>query len=660
MSGNGFSSMNTLGGLPYYRNQRQHPHGSFLRQLSQILWEDSESISRLEHELKDLKTINGRLQLDVQSKDDALANWLAHDSSVSEQLKQYRQLVAELSREKEDLLKKLESQPSETQHLREQTEALKAQLAEADENAKTLKESHIQQENGSRTKIKDLEDEAARRELALFELRSELEELKDEHTELQTSRDTFAKDYEKLDQDVVALREELDGEKQCNQALRTDLAAGAKQVQEGSGTLEMVRKEVARFFDSLKPFLEEKTQVGIKMKDERSSNTSLETKLIAIRRAVDSMLRANQGLKNKLEASNYEKARLQTDVASANKRCVELEGKNRSLDSRLSSLQSIQDKLQLEVKDMRANKSQLKDQMRSNEERLISTESDLQQAQARVSRIEDEKGRIDRELFEKKRTLKKMCHNFDKLKRESKKLGEDNTAFTSKLSEQSRTVKQLQDQLSQCKRENEELHDLQKKSKDDLRAKQNLADAFESRVKYLDEQIDELKSDLSRKEEEVSAAREFIQQQHAARDDYIRATATPSPFQSVPAYGGSSQAHSKDVPMDPLKQTSPSKPLPSNKLSSSPTSPLGKKVADTPRKSSNAAAEGEIKVSPAPSVVDDAQHDNAGRDSKPQSRDPRLMNRIRIPLSPQKRGIDSLHQDKNEQNQKNPKKVRSM
>ncbi|KAI6872931.1 hypothetical protein KC338_g1830 [Hortaea werneckii] len=659
MSGNGLSSMNMLGGLPYYRNQRQHPHGSFLRQLSQILWEDSERISSLEHELRDLKTINGRLQLDIKSKDDALAKWRAHDLSVSEQLKEYDQLAKDLSRDKEDLLKRLESQPSGTQHLREQNKALKEQLADADENAKTLKESYSQQEDAFRTKIKSLEDEAARRELALFDLRSELEELKDEHTELQSSRDTFAKDYEKLDQDVVALREELDGEKQCNQALRTDAAAGAEQLQEGCATLEMVRKEVASLFDSLLPFLEEKTQGGMRLKDERCSNASLELKLIAIRRAIDSMLHANQGLKNKLEASNYEKAQLQTDVTSANKRCVELEGKNRSLDSRLSSLQSKQDRLQLEVKDMRADKSQLKDQMRSNEERLISTESELQQAQAKASRIEDERGRLDRELFEKKRTLKKMCHNFDKLKRESKKLGEDNTAFTSKLSEQSKTVKQLQDQLSEYKLENEELHDLQKKSKDDLRAKQNLADAFESRVKYLDEQIDELRSDLKRKEEEMSAAREFIRQQHAARDDYIRATATPSPFQPVAACGGSSQAYCKDVPMDSLEQTSPSKLIPSSKISSSLTSPLGNKVAATPHKPSDATEEGDIKVSPAASVLDNAQHDNAGRNSRLESRDPRL-NRIKFSLSPQKRSIDSVHQGKDKGNPKDPKKSRSM
>ncbi|KAI6830126.1 hypothetical protein KC367_g301 [Hortaea werneckii] len=624
MSRNSFFNIPPLGGLPYYRSQRQHPREPFLRQLSEILWQDSERNSSLENELRDLKTINGGLQFDIQSKDDALAKWRAHDSSVSKQLKEYEQLAEDLARDKEDLLKKLESQPSETQRVQEQNERLNGQLSDAYETVKTLKESHSQQENDSRTKIKDLEDEAARRKSTLFKLRSELEELGDEHTELQSSRDSFARDYEKLDRDMVTLREELDGEKQSNQALRTDAVAGAKQLQEGSATLEMVRKEVAHLFSSLQPCLEDITQLNSIPNDERSSNANLETELIAIKNAVISMLRANQGLKNELEASNSDKAQVQADIASADKRCVELEGQNRSLNSRTSSLQS-----------------------------------ELQRAQDKISKIEDERGRIDRELSVKKRTLKSMCQKFDVLNEESQKLGEDNTASTSKLSEQSKTIKQLQGQLSQCKRENEDLHSLQKKSKDDSRAKQNLADAFESRVKYLEDQIDELKSDLKRKEEEMSAAREFIQQQHAARDKYIRATDTPSPFQPAPALARSSQAHCKDVPMGPLEQTSPSKSLPSSKLPSSPTSPLGNQVAATPRKFSNATEEGETKVSPAASIVGDAQHDNTGKNSRLESRDPRL-NRIKFSLSPQKRGIESVQQNKNQQNPKNPKKSRSM
>ncbi|KAI7184586.1 hypothetical protein KC363_g7626 [Hortaea werneckii] len=624
MSRNSFFNIPPLGGLPYYRSQRQHPREPFLRQLSEILWQDFERNSSLENELRDLKAINGGLQFDIQSKDDALAKWRAHDSSVSKQLKEYEQLAQDLARDKEDLLKKLESQPSETQRVQEQNERLNGQLSDAYETVKTLKESHSQQENDSRTKIKDLEDEAARRKSTLFKLRSELEELGDERTELQSSRDSFARDYEKLDRDMVALREELDGEKQSNQALRTDAVVGAKQLQEGSATLEMVRKEVAHLFSSLQPCLEDITQLNSIPNDERSSNANLKTELIAIKNAVISMLRANQGLKNELEASNSDKARAQADIASADKRCVELEGQNSSLNSRTSSLQS-----------------------------------ELQRAQDRISKIGEERGRIDRELSAKKRTLKNMCQKFDVLNEESKKLGEDNTASTSKLSEQSKTIEHLQGQLSQCKRENEDLHSLQKKSKDDSRAKQDLADAFESRVKYLEEQIDELKSDLKRKEGEMSAAREFIQQQHAASDKYIRDTATPSPFQPAPAMARAGQAHCKDVPMGPLEQTSPSKPLPSSKLPSSPTSPLGNQVAATPRKFSNVTEEGEIKVSPAASVVGDAQHDDAGGNSRLESRDPRL-NRIKFSLSPQKRGIESVQQDKNQQNPKNPKKSRSM
>ncbi|KAI7549037.1 hypothetical protein KC331_g4041 [Hortaea werneckii] len=273
--------------------------------------------------------------------------------------------------------------------------------------------------------------------------------------------------------------------------------------------------------------------------------------------------------------------------------------------------------------------------------------------------MENERGTIDLELFEKKRNLKNMYQKFDRLKGESKKLGKDNEACTSKLAEQSKTVKQLQGQLSQCKCENEELHALQKRNEDDLRAKQNLADASEKRSKYLDMQIDELKSDLKRKEEEVSAATEFIQQQHAARDDYIRATATPSPFQSVQSLGRSTQPYSKDVPTGPLEQNSPSTPLPLNSRSSYPKSPLGNKVADTPHKFSNATVGGEIKVSPAPSVVGGAQQENAGRDSRVQSRDPRL-NRIKFSLSSQKRSIESANKDEVERHSKNPKKSRSM
>ncbi|KAI7490728.1 hypothetical protein KC351_g454 [Hortaea werneckii] len=631
MSGNELSNVNTLGGLPYYRNQRQHPHGSFLRQLSQILWQDYERISSLEHELRDLKTINGRSQLDIKSKDDALAKWRAHDRSVSEQLKQYDQLVKDLSRDKEDLLEKLQSQPSETQHLREQNEALKAQLADADENAKALEESHSQQENGARTKIKDLEDEAARREL--------------------TFRDSFAKDYEKLDQDMVALREELDGEKQLNQALRTDAAAGAKQLQEGSATLEMVRKEVAHLSSSLQPFLKERTQVNPRPDDERFLNANLETELIAIRHAVDNMSNAHRDLKNGLAASDSQKAQLQAYFTNANKRCVEFERRTKSSDSRLSSLQSKEVRLQ-------ADKRHLKDQMRSDEDKLMATRFKLEHAQSKASKLENEKARIDSDLREEQRNFKDLCNQYDRLKGESKQLDEAKKRCIAEHTEQSKTVKQLQDQLSQCKRENEELHSLQKKAKDDLRVKQNLADTYENGLKHLDGQVDELKSDLKRKEEELSAAREVIQRQLAARDDYIRATATPSPFQPVQS-GRSTQPYCKDVPVGPLEHTSPSTPLPSDRRPSSPISPVRIKSADTPRKFSNATAEEKIKVSPAPSVVGDAQNDNVGTNTRLQSRDPRL-NYINIPLSPQKRGIESVHQNKNEQNPKNPKESRSM
>ncbi|KAI7287070.1 hypothetical protein KC345_g763 [Hortaea werneckii] len=655
MSGNEFFNVNTLGGLPYYRNQRQHPHESFLRQLSQILWQDYERISSLEHELRDLKTLNGRSQLDIKSKDDALAKWRAHDRSVSEQLKQYDQLVKDLSRDKDDLSKKLESQPSETQSLREQNEALKAQLADADKNAKTLKESHSQRENGTRTKIKDLEDEAARRELALSELRSELEELKNEHTELQSSRDSFAKDYEKLDQDMVALKEELDGEKQSNQALRTDAAAGAKQLQEGSATLEMVRKEVEHLSSSLQPFLKERTQVNSRPDDERSLNANLETELIAIRHAVDSMSNAHRDLKNGLAASDSHKAQLQADVTNVNKRCVEFERRTKSSDSRLSSLQSKEVRLQGEVKTLQADKRHLKDQMRSDEDKLMATRFRLEQAQSKASKLENERARIDSDLREEQRNFKDLCNQYDRLKGESKQLDEAKKRCIAEHTEQSKTVKQLQDRLSQCKREDEELHGLQKKAKDDLRVKQNLADTYENGLEHLDGQVDELKSDLKREEEELSAAREVIHRQLAARDDYIRATATPSPFQPVRS-GRSTQPYCKDVPMGPLQHTSPSTPLPSNRRPSSPISPLRIKSADTPRKFSNATAEEKIKVSPAPSGVGDARNDNVGTNTKLQSRDPRL-NYINIPL---KRGIESVCQNKNEQNSKNPKKSRSM
>ncbi|KAI6968594.1 hypothetical protein KC355_g11965, partial [Hortaea werneckii] len=502
MSINGFSNTNTLGGLPYYRSQRQHPHESFLRRLSQILWQDSERISSLENELRDLKTINGGLQLDIKSKDDALAKWRAHDSSVSEQLKEYDQLAKDLSRDKEDLLKKLESLPSETQHVREKNERLKEQVADAHKTTKNLKESHSQQEKSSQTKIKGLEDEAARRETTLFKLRSEIEELKDEHNELQNSRDGLEEKCGKLDEEMVALKEELEREKQANQALRADAAAGAKQAQDDFETLEMVRKEVGHLASSLQTSLKETMQIQSKPKYERSPNAILKEQLPNIRHIVDSIIHANQELKIQLETSNFDKAQLQTTVVSANGRCVELEGQNKILDSRLSSVQSMKVELQLEVKKLEADQSQLEKLVRSNEDELISTESELGRAQDKISRVEDERGRIDQELFEKKRTLKNMCHKFDRLKEESKKLGKDNAACTSKLAEQSKTVKQLQDQLSQCKRENEELHALQKKNEDDLRAKQNLAEAFETRSKYVDEQIDELKSDLKRKEEE--------------------------------------------------------------------------------------------------------------------------------------------------------------
>ncbi|KAI6830779.1 hypothetical protein KC365_g4946 [Hortaea werneckii] len=655
MSTNTFSNTNSLGGLPYYRNRRQHPHESFLRQLSQILWQDSERISSLEDKLRDLKTINGGLQLDIKSKDDALAKWRAHDDSVSKQLKEYEQLVKDLSRDKEDLVKKLESLPSETQHVREQNEVLKEQLADAHKTNKTLKEAHSQQENGSQTKIKDLADEAARRETTLFELRSELEELKDEHAELQSSCNSLKEKCGKLDEEMVSLKEELEGEKQSNQVLRADAAAG----QDDSETLEMVRKEVEHLASSLQTSLKETTQIESELRDERSMNGDLKEQLPIIRHAVDGTLHANQELKIKLEDSNFDNAQLQTAVASANDRCVELEGQNKSLDSQLSSLQSINEGLQLRVKKLEADQSQLKRLVRSNEDELISIESELERSRDKISRVEDERGRIDQELLEKKRTLKNMCHNFDRLKEESKKIGEGNAACTSKLAEQLKTVKQLQDQLSQCQRENEELHALQKKNEDDSRAKQNLADAFETRSKYLDEQIDELKSDLKRKEEEVSAAREFIQQQHAARDDYIRATATPSPFQSVQSFGRSTQPYCKDVPTGPLEQTSPSTSLASNTRSSSTTSPLGNKVVNTLHRFPNATVGREVKVSPAPSVVGGAQQENVGRDSRVQSRDPRL-NRIKFSLSPQKRSIESANQDEVERNSKNPKKSRSM
>ncbi|KAI7233164.1 hypothetical protein KC330_g5522 [Hortaea werneckii] len=658
MSINGFSNTNTLGGLPYYRSQRQHPHQSFLRRLSQILWQDSERISSLENELRDLKTINGGLQLDIKSKDDALAKWRAHDSSVSEQLKEYDQLAKDLSRDKEDLLKKLESRPSETQHVREQNERLKEQVADAHKTTKNLKESHSQQEKSSQTKIKGLEDEAARRETTLFKLRSELEELKDEHTELQNSRDGLEEKCGKLDEERVALREVLEGEKQAHQALRADAAAGAKQAQEDSETIEMVREEVAGLESSFQSFLKEKTQTGPNLNDERSMDTNLKGQLTIIRDAVDSTLHENQELNIKLEASDTDKAQLQTAVANANERYVELEGQNSSLDSQLSSLLSIRKELQLEVKQLEADKFRLKERMKSNEDELISTESELEQAQVKVSKMENERSTIDLELFEKKRNLKNMYQKFDRLKEESKKLGKDNAACTSKLAELSKTVKQLQVQLSQCKRENEELHALQKKSEDGLRAKQDLADASEKRSKYLDMQIEELKSDLKRKEEEMSVAREFIQQQHAARDDYIRATATPSPFQSVQS-GRSTRHCCEDAPIGALEQTSPSTPLPSNRRSSSLKPPLGNQVADTPQEFSNATEGGEIKVSPAPSVVGSAQQDDAAQCTRLQSRDPRL-NRIKFPVSPQKRGIEFADKDKDGWNLKNPKKPRSM
>ncbi|KAI7360598.1 hypothetical protein KC354_g8748 [Hortaea werneckii] len=659
MSTNTFSNTNSLGGLPYCRNRRQHPHESFLRQLSQILWQDSESISNLEDELRDLKTINGGLQLDIKSKDDALAKWRAHDNSVSEQLKEYDQLAKDLSRDKEDLLKKLESLPSETQHVREQNEALKEQLADAHKTMKTLKEAHSQQEIGSQAKIKDLANEAARRETTLFELRSELEELKDEHAELQSRCNSLEEKCGRLDEEMVSLKKELEGEKQSNQVLRADAAAGTKHAQDDSETIEMVRKEVGHLTSSLQTSLKETTQIESELRDERSMNADLKEQLPIIRHAVDGTLHANQELKSKLEDSKFDNAQLQTAVASANDRCVELEGQNKSLDSQLSSLQSINEGLQLEVKKLEADQVQLKRLVRSNEDEVISTESELERARDKISRVEDERGRIDQELFEKKRTLKNMCHKFDRLKEESKKIGEGNAACTSRLAEQSKTVKQLQDQLSQCKRENEELHALQKKNEDDLRAKQNLADAFETRSKYLDEQIDELKSDLKRKEEEVSAAREFIQQQHAARDDYIRATATPSPFQSVQSFGRSTQPYCKDVPTGPLEQTPPSTSPPSNRRSSLTTSPLGNEIVNTPHRYSNATFGREIKVSPAPSVVGGAEQENAGRDSRVQSRDPRL-NHIKFSLSPQKRSIESSSQDEVERNSKNPKKSRSM
>ncbi|KAI7212028.1 hypothetical protein KC333_g7339 [Hortaea werneckii] len=516
MSTNTFSNTNSLGGLPYYRNRRQHPHESFLRQLSQILWQDSERISSLEDELRDLKTINGGLQLDIKSKDDALAKWRAHDNSVSKQLKEYDQLVKDLSRDKEDLLKKLESLPSETQHEREQNEVLKERLADAHKTIKILKEAHSQQENGSQTKIKDLADEAARRETTLFELRSELEELKDEHVELQSNCDSLSEKCEKLDEEMVSLKEELEGEKQSNQVLRADAAAGTKHAQDDSETLEMVRKEVGHLASSLQTSLKETMQIESEPRDERSMNADLKKQLPIIRDAVDGTLHANQELKIKLEDSNFDNAQLQTAVASANDRCVELEGQNKSLDSQLSSLQSINEGLQLKVKKLEADQSQLKRIVRSNEDELISIESELERARDKISRVEDERGRIDQELFEKKRTLKNMCHKFDRLKEESKKIGEGNAACTSKLAEQSKTVKQLQDQLSQCKRENEDLHALQKKNKDDLRAKQNLADAFETRSKHLDEQIDELKSDLKRKDEEKRS----IESVHQDKDEW--------------------------------------------------------------------------------------------------------------------------------------------
>ncbi|KAI7283763.1 hypothetical protein KC343_g1835 [Hortaea werneckii] len=658
MSINSFSNVNPLGGLPYYRNQRQHPHESFVRQLSQVLWQDHERISSLENELRDLKTINGRSQLDIKSKDDALAKWRAHDLSVSKQLKEYDQLAKDLSRDKEGLLRKLESQPSGTQHLREQNEALKEQLADAHETAKNLKESHTQQENGYRTKIKDLEDGAARRESTLFNLRSEVEELKDENIELQSSHGDLAKSFKKLDQDMVAIKEELDREKQSNQALRVDAAARAKQAQEDSETLEMVRKVVAHLSSSLQPFLQASTQVNLSLDNQLSSNGNLGPELIAIKHAVDSILHSNRDLKNTIEASKSDKAQLQADVASATERCVVLERKTKSSDSRLSSLQSKEVRLQAEVKALLADKRQMENRMRSDEDKLMATRFKFEQAQSKASKLENERSRMDIDLREKQRNFKNMCNQYDRLKSESKHCDEAKKRCMVELTEQSKTVKRLQDQLGQCKRENEELHSLQRKSEDNLRAKQNLADAFESRVKYLDDQIDELKSDLKRKEEEMSAAREVIQRQLAARDDYIRATATPSPFHPVQS-GRSTQPYSKDEPMGPLQHTSPFTPLPSNRRTSSPTSALRIKGADAPRKFSNATAEENIKVSPAPSVVGDAQNDKVGTNTRLETRDPRL-NYINIPLSPQKRGIGSVHQNKNEQNPKGPKKSRSM
>ncbi|KAI7549036.1 hypothetical protein KC331_g4040 [Hortaea werneckii] len=310
MSINGFSNTNTLGGLPYYRSQRQHPHQSFLRRLSQILWQDFERISSLENELRDLKTINGGLQLDIKSKDDALAKWRAHDSSVSEQLKEYDQLAKDLSKDKEDLLKKLESRPSETQHVREKIERLKEQVADAHKTTKNLKESHSQQEKSSQKKIKGLKDEAARRETTLFKLRSELEELKDEHTELQNSHDGLEEKCGKLDEQMVALKKELEGEKQANEALRTDAAAGAKQGQEDSETIEMVRKEVAGLESSFQTFLKEKTQTESNLNDEQSIKANLKGQLTIIRDAVDSTLHENQELNIKLEASDADKTQL--------------------------------------------------------------------------------------------------------------------------------------------------------------------------------------------------------------------------------------------------------------------------------------------------------------------------------------------------------------
>lgn len=336
---------------------------------------------------------------------------------------------------------------------------------------------------------------------------------------------------------------------------------------------------------------------------------------------------------------------------------MELEGKNRSLHSQLSSLQSKEARLQAEIKSLEIVKSQLEERMRLSEDKLIATQLKLERAQREASELETQKGRIKREPSEEQPTLKSMCRKFDKLKANFTQLDDSKKACMAELSEQSRKVERLRDQLSQCKRENEELHRLHTKAEDNSRAKQNLTDSFESRVKYLDGHIDQLKSQLKLKEEEVSSAREFIQQQHAARAEYFRATATPSPFQFNQALRPSTQSDSQKGSAGDIEQVAPSRQFSGSGLASSPTSWLANAVAETPSKFPNSTTEGIIKV-PSSLSAGNPQNDGSGGESRHQSRDPRLIARMKCAGLPQKRGVESI-QDTNGRNEKGQKKLRS-